>query len=143
MADNAEKLRVATLLLAGFLLVALFGAAEALAASASGATQSHSGGGVTVKVTYLHPEGKDGPRFQVALDTHSVNLDAYDLRALSVLRDEAGKSYQPAQVEDKGGGHHREVTLTFPSSASGAKRLELVIRDVAGVKERTFRWELQ
>ena len=130
-------------LLGATMLIGLFGAAQSFGAAAPGLARTNSGGGVTAKVTYLNPEGPEGPRFQVVLDTHSVDLDAFDLKNVSVLRDDAGKDYQPTQMENKGGGHHREVTLAFPKSASGAKRLELVIKEIAGVKERSFRWELK
>ena len=113
------------------------------AATAGGATQTVSGGGVTAKVAYLNPRGSDDPRFQVVLDTHSVALDGYDLKTMTVLRDDSGKTYLPSGGENKGSGHHREVTLIFPKIAPEAKRLELVIRDVAGVKERIFRWNLE
>jgi hypothetical protein len=46
-------------------------------------------------------------------------------------------------VETKGGGHHREATVVFPTFSPEAKRVELVIKDIAGVKERTFRWDLK
>jgi hypothetical protein len=79
----------------------------------------------------------------VALDTHSVNLDSYDLKTISLLRDDAGNSYSSTTVENKGSGHHRETTVSFAKVASGSKRIELVIKDVAGVKERIFRWDLE
>jgi hypothetical protein len=47
----------------------------------------------------------------------------------------------PTAVDNKGSGHHRESILTFPRATLEAKWLELVISDIAGVKERTFRWE--
>jgi len=112
------------------------------AAAAVDSTQTVASGGVTVKVTYLNPKGSDGARFQVALDTHSVNLDSYDLNTISVLRDDAGNTYSPTAVENKGSGHHRETTVSFATVASGTKRVELVIKDIAGVKERIFRWDL-
>ena len=144
MADIVRRTKSQALrLLSGVILIGLFGAAQSFGAAAPGLTRTNSGGGVTVKVTHLNPEDAVGPRFQVVLDTHSVDLDAFDLENRSVLQDEAGKSYHPAQVQNKGGGHHREVTLAFPKSASGSKQLELVIKDVAGVKERSFRWELK
>jgi hypothetical protein len=115
---------------------------ESFGAPAPELTRSHSGGGVTVKVTYVNPQATDDVRFQVVLDTHSVNLDGYDLKTLSSLRDDAGQNYQPTKVENKGSGHHRETALTFPRPSPGAKRLELVIEGIAGVKERTFRWDL-
>jgi hypothetical protein len=112
-------------------------------AAASQTTQTVSGGGVTVKVTYLDPKTSNDLRFQVVLDTHAVALDGYDLKAVSLLRDDTGKTYMPNAVENKGSGHHREVILTFPKVSPEAKRLEIVIKDVAGVKERTFRWNLE
>ena len=129
---------LATLLLGG-----LLGNGESFGGEASIATQTVSGGGVTTKVTYLNPKSNDDPRFEVVLDTHSVNLDAYDLKSISVLRDDTGKSYLPTGAENKGSGHHREVALTFPKLSREAKRLELTIKDVAKVKERTFRWNLE
>jgi hypothetical protein len=128
--------------LAGLLFSGLLLIDGTIDATASEATQAVAGGGVTVKVTYLNPKGSDRSRFQVVLDTHSVNLDDYDLKTISVLRDDAGNTYSPTAAENKGGGHHRETTLSFAKVASGAKRIELVIKDVAGVKERNFRWDL-
>jgi len=91
----------------------------------------------------LNPKKNDEPRFQVVLDTHSVNLDTYDLKSITVLRDDTGKSYLPTKLENKGSGHHRQVILTFMKVSPEAKRLEIVIKNVAGVKERTFRWNLE
>lgn len=129
--------------LAWVFLGGLLGHGDGFAAAVAGMTQTVAGGGVTVKVTYLNPQSTDAARFEVVLDTHSVNLDGYDLENLSLLRDEAGRSYPPTGVKNKGSGHHREITLVFPKPSSEAKRLELVIKDIAGIKERSFRWELQ
>jgi FlaG/FlaF family flagellin (archaellin) len=124
----------------------LTGYGEAFAAvgsAAGGLTRTNSGGGVTVNVTYPHSQAANETRFEVVLDTHSVNLDAYDLKTTSVLRDDTGKNYQPIRVDNKGSGHHREITIVFPKVSSPAKRLELVIKDVAGINERSFFWDLQ
>jgi hypothetical protein len=126
----------------GLLLSSLFCVTQSLAATPA-LTRTHAGGGVTAKVTYLNPKSNDEARFQVVLETHSVDLDSYDLKALSSLRDNAGKGYQPIKVENKGSGHHRQVVLVFPKLAPGNKRLELVIKDIAGVKERSFVWDPQ
>ncbi len=134
---RALNMLVMALVLGGF-----SGTEGALGAAAS-APQTVSGGGVTVKVAYLNPNTAEDPRFQVVLDTHSVNLDVYDLKSITVLRDDTGRDYVPTAVESKGAGHHREVTLTFPTTPPGAKRLEMVIKGVAGVKERVFRWDLE
>ena len=128
------KIFLVLLILGGFL-----SPMETFAAAAAGSTQTVSGGGVTVKVTYLEQTEHES-RFSAALDTHSVNLDGYDFKTISVLRDDTGMSMQPTGVENKGSGHHREIILTFPRPSLDRKWLELVIKDIAGVKERTFRW---
>ena len=144
MAHNEKEFSVKVILFLNVLcLIGLLRIVESFGAAATDTAQTVSGGGVTAKVTYLNPGGNDYPRFQVVLDTHSVGLDGYDLKSITVLRDDAGKSYPPAGAENKGGGHHREITLSFPKVSPEAKRLEIVIKDVAGVKERSFHWELQ
>jgi hypothetical protein len=121
----------------------VFISGEAFGAAASDATQTVAGGGVTANVTFFNPRSADGPRFQVVLDTHSVNLDAYDLGSIAALRDDTQKTYGPTAIENKGSGHHREAVVTFPKLSPGAKWIELIIKDVAGVKERTFTWNLE
>jgi hypothetical protein len=69
-----------------------------------------------------------------------VYLDQYDLGELAVLRDDAGKEYHPTSWDSAPGGHHRRGILAF-SPPEKAKYLELVIRGVAEVRERVFRWE--
>jgi len=141
----AYKLKVATLVLClmiNIVSIGVMGVRRSLGADATGVTRTNSGGGVTVNVTYPHSQGTDETRFEVVLDTHAVNLDAYDLKALSLLRDDSGKTYQSVRVENKGSGHHREITVVFPKVSPPAKRLELVIKNIAGIKERSFSWNL-
>ena len=136
-------MRVLKILLIGLFLGGSLITGESYGAAGSDTTQTVSGGGVTVAITYLNPSSNESPRFQVALNTHSVGLDGYDFKTLALLQDGTGKTYSPSKVENKGGGHHRQVTLTFPKISSEAKRIEIVIKDIAGVKERTFRWNLK
>src|SRR5215510_8126741 len=124
----------------GLLLFTLLLVDQSLAAEPA-LTRTHSGGGVTVKVTYLNPQGTEDARFEITLDTHSVDLDSYDLKALSSLRDGAGRAYQPSNVENQGSGHHRQVVLGFPKPVPGSSSIELVIKDIADVKERSFVWD--
>lgn len=132
------------LLLTNFILAGLLAAnGDALAAVGSGGTQTVSGGGVTVAVTYTNPRTGEAPHFQITANTHSVDLDNYDFKTLAVLRDDAGKTYTPTKVENKGSGHHRQVAMTFPKISEAAKWVEVIIKDVAGVKERPFRWILK
>ncbi len=89
-----------------------------------------------------------GMVFSVAMNTHAVDLDSYDLKQLATLRIDGGREVQPTSWEAPKGGHHRSGTLTFPATdtdgrpliASGTRTIELVIRDVAGVPERVFAW---
>ena len=132
-------MKTVKILLTGLILVGFLRGAEIFAAAAKDSTQTVSEGGVTVKVTYLAQTGHES-RFSVILDTHSVDLGAYDFKVLSVLRDDTGILFEPTGVENKGSGHHREIILTFPRPSTQRKWLELVIKDIAGEKERTFRW---
>lgn len=120
-------------------LVGAANIAAGFAAEGLGAPQSQPGGGVTVKVTYL-AQTEHEAKFSVVLDTHTVNLEKYDIQSLSVMRDDTGLTMGPIRVENKGSGHHREVVLTFARPSTERKWLELVIKDIAGVKERVFRW---
>lgn len=119
------------------------GFGEALAASAAGPAklnQQVAGGGVTVIATLLR-EQADATVIKLVLDTHAGSLDGYNLEAIATLRDGSGKTYPVEAVEKtSGGGHHREAILRFPKVNPEAKTIELIVKDVAGVKERAFRW---
>jgi hypothetical protein len=128
---------------AGVVLTALLGAGESFGATVPNTTRTDSGGGVTVKVTPLDSKTRGDLRFQVVLDTHSVDLDGYDLKSLTILRDGAANIYHPKDVESKGSGHHRQATVTFAKPKDSVKRIELVIKGVAGVHERVFQWDLE
>jgi hypothetical protein len=47
-----------------------------------------------------------------------------------------------AVEQASGGGHHRQSVLRFGKVSPEAKTIELVVKDVAGVKERIFRWSV-
>ncbi len=109
------------------------------------ATQISEGGSVTISVQWAKAENGQ-LTFEVSMNTHSVNLEAYDFRQLAALRDDGGKEFAPTSWAAPGGGHHRSGTLTFPVPPSveqgQTKYLEMTIRGVAGVPERVLRWEL-
>lgn len=113
--------------------------------SVNGLIQSSTEGAVTIEVEWL-ANNRDTLVFDIAMNTHSVNLDQYDLKELTFLRDEKGAEYRPLSWNSAPGGHHRTGRLTFalPTSLSQgkAKYFELHIGDVAGVKERVLKWEL-
>jgi len=134
------------------LLLALLTAASLLLVQGEGVNageapptpkQSVAGGGVTVDVTFLK-ERAEGPTFQVVLDTHSGSLDGYRFEEIVRLRDGKGGEAAPAAVESaKGSGHHREATVRFAWPDPKPGSVELVVKGVAGVPERVFRWPPQ
>jgi hypothetical protein len=78
----------------------------------------------------------------IALDTHSVELDD-DLVAQTVLVDDQGNEHQPLSWEgDPPGGHHRRGMLTFARVAPFLNVFRLIIKDVGGIAERIFEWNL-
>ncbi len=89
---------------------------------------------VKISVTYL-PDITDATAFEIKVTAHKDYDD--DFKKNSYLRDSSGKTYQPLSYEGEGG-HHATGTIRFPKIES--KRFELVIQDVAGVKERIFKW---
>ena len=110
-------------------------------------------GGITVKATWVVPGSPEASTAQLdrylalklTLDTHSGDLTRYDLTKVSVLRDDKGKESSPAAWENvSNDSHHREGLLKFPKGAEqGSKTVDLVIRDMGGVKERSLRWDFQ
>jgi hypothetical protein len=117
--------------------------AQAQPVAASFETQSNDEQAVTVEVTPLNlAEGGTTLKFEVAFNTHSVDL-GFDPAALSVLRDAQGLEYPATTWEgDPAGGHHRSGTLHFELPQVPTDAVEVIIRDVAGVPERVFRWDL-
>lgn len=109
-------------------------------------TRTSDGGNVSVDVTFENPstKEKDPLVFQVAMNTHSVNLDGYDLAKMAVLKTNDGREFRDFTEETQGMGHHRTIYLKINNKGiitSKTKSLELVLKDVAGVPTREFKWE--
>jgi hypothetical protein len=117
---------------------------EAPATPSSGwdlAPQIDSGGQVTIEVAPL-ALGEDVWEFKVALNTHSVDL-GFDLTEVSTLRCDRGQEFEAAAWDGSGpGGHHRSGVLRFAALDHPTSTVEVVIRDVAKVPERVFRWDV-
>ncbi len=111
-------------------------------------TQVSEGGPVAVAVTWEGPSV--GLVFAVAMNTHSVDLDGYDLAQLATLHTDQGVEVLPLSWDAPRGGHHRSGTLVFPGTGpdgapvlgTTSSALHLALRDVAGVPERSFQWAL-
>lgn len=103
--------------------------------------QRHEAGAVTVVASWL---ADPRPSARVALDTHSVDLDGFDLTQLARLRLDGGAWIAPTMWDAPRGGHHRSGTLSFgsldPQVFASARVIELEVRDVA-VPSQLLRWE--
>jgi len=143
MSENRKGCGTLVGLVAGLVLVGVGLARPGAAEGPGGAKQAVRGGGVTVEVTW-RKEIADAPSFRVTLDTHSVNLDGYRFEEIVRLRDGRGGEQAPVAVEGaEGGGHHRQATVRFAWPDPKPGELELVVKGVAGVPERVFRWSSQ
>jgi hypothetical protein len=97
--------------------------------------QEKSEAGVTAKVSQ---ESRDGTiKFKIARETHTVALDTYKFDEIVILR-AGGKEQSGRVVSQEGSGHHRSVVVEFDNPKT--KEMEIVIKDVAGVKERVFKF---
>ncbi len=105
-------------------------------------TKRDQQGPVTVAVTLVPPAAPGAPiKAKIVLDTHSVGLDGIALDRAVVMRTD-GAEVPPTAVEQAtGGGHHREAVLVFPPLAQPGP-VRIVVRNVGGVAERAFSWEL-
>ena len=130
------------------------GAHEALAIHSEEAAKQMQAKANEQKILLAQYEGRglDGRQFHDFIIHCQWLIRVYEQAAMENLsmakspsscsmRDDTGLTMVPTAVENKGSGHHRESILTFPRATLEAKWLELVISDIAGVKERTFRWE--
>ncbi len=107
-------------------------------------TRTEEQANVTVVVTPidLSLDSKEW-KFEVVMNTHSVELDQ-DVAKIAVFIDDQGKEYQPLRWEGaEAGGHHREGVLVFNEIQPIPKSVELKIKDVGGVPERSFKWNIQ
>lgn len=116
-------------------------AQRALAPGGELGDRSHEAGAVTVVASWL---AGSTPVAKVTLDTHSVDLDGFDLANLARVRIDGGAWRAPSSLDVPKGGHHRSGTLTFaaldPEAWASARVIELEIRDI-GSPSHLLRWE--
>jgi hypothetical protein len=117
-------------------------------------TRSNSGGAISIDVTWLKPEGastSEALTFEVRMNTHSVDLDRYDMARLSRLESNRGPALEALEwANPGGGGHHRYGLLKFPATLPdgspiiqpSTRFIEVVINEVGEIAERRFRWDL-
>lgn len=115
-----------------------------LLAAQGGLSKRDGQGPVAVTVALIEAPAPGGPvRVKVSLDTHSVTLDGIKFEDVVVVGGPDGAAIAPTAVEQaKGAGHHREAVLVFAPLPAGAREVRITVRNVGGVGERNFNWEL-
>lgn len=97
---------------------------------------------VKVKVTPQEIRFNEPVRFEITFDTHSVDL-SFDPAEIAILEFGHGVLVRPDKWDGTAaGGHHRSGLIIFKSIPKDTNTLKLILRDVAGVPERTFTWDL-
>lgn len=99
---------------------------------------------VTVTVTPIElNQVAETWKFELVLDTHSGSLDE-DLMEVATLVDDQMNIYTATSWEGtEAGGHHREGILSFDAIEPLPKTIELKIKGIGGIDERSFKWPLQ
>ncbi len=102
--------------------------------------QIDSQNSVDVSVSLL--PGSGTLDFRVEMNTHSVELNN-DMAEAGEMTDSGGKIYKPLAWEGSGPeGHHRGGILSFEMPPANTRFVELKLKDIGGVKERVFKWDL-
>ncbi|OGL64811.1 hypothetical protein A3B21_03765 [Candidatus Uhrbacteria bacterium RIFCSPLOWO2_01_FULL_47_24] len=106
--------------------------------TANSPTKENSEGDVTVSVTPQNI-GPSAPiwKFEIAINTHTVDMSAFNPQTQIVLEDAAGKDTVPNNIVPEGSGHHQTLKVSFAKVEGPWK---LIVRDIAGIPAREFSW---
>ena len=101
-------------------------------------------GGVEITVTPINISKSSSEwSFGVSLTTHSGDL-LEDMVEVSKLSFDSGKILKPTNWEGSPpGGHHRNGVLRFIGGSEIVSSFTLKIKNVGGVFEREFSWDLK
>ena len=140
---TGRRWMVATMALAGLLMVTAPCVAWAQTPLAASTERSSSERGVTVKVSAKSVGQPGSPwEFAVVLDTHSADLSD-DLAQSATLTTDDGRTFKPTGwLGAPPGGHHREGVLVFDVPTPRPGVIELRIDRPGESAPRTFRWQL-
>lgn len=115
-------------------------------------TRTNEEGAVEIDVTFLNPIENDQEFwiFRVAMNTHSVNLDKYNLSELITFTLDGNNQVQNELiVEKKGVGHHIMHYIKVPKEINGQQVIKeninfisIEIKEVDNVALRTFEWDI-
>lgn len=104
--------------------------------------QTNNDGPVAVTIIPKKPAGAGIWEFEMVLETHSVELNEDLTKAAVLIAD--SKNYEPVDWEgDPPGGHHRKGILRFAPISSQPRSITLKIRQIGGIEERNFTWQLK
>lgn len=104
-------------------------------------TKKSEAANVTVMVTPITLKPGFSASFDVAFETHSVELE-FDVPQIATLTDNQGSFGIPTWNGSPPGGHHRSGTLTFPTPLGKASTVSLIFKGIARVPMRTFEWNV-
>ena len=103
----------------------------------------NSEGRVLIKATYMNP-GEKSPAFDITAHSNTVNLRRYNIGESSFLRDDRGREYKGRWEVTASRRRHKKGILIFQGvDLTGVKGIELVIKDIAGIQERRFNWQIK
>jgi len=114
--------------------------------------QEASVGAVDLAVQFYNPEKnvEDFWIFNVAMDTHSVDLDQIDLQESVYFIDGDGKIIEEGfKVKKSGSGHHISQYVELPKHINGVdtifkefKSFKMVFKNIDGVKKTELEWDM-
>ena len=115
----------------------------ALAQTVSLPTKENKEGPVRVSVTPQSlSKAADAWRFEVRFNTHVMELTE-DIVAVASLSDGKSALERPTAWDgDPPGGHHRKGVLVFKPLDRMPETITLHIREVGGIADRAFTWNL-
>lgn len=102
-------------------------------------------GAVSVTAEYLPPEKgqEQAISFRLTFNTHTVDLEQYDIKKLSSLAIDRGLPSSAESWMPSGRGHHLKGILSFNDKhPEGRHKLFLRLSNIDSVEERIFTWQL-
>jgi len=99
-------------------------------------------GGVTVTVTPISPLKPDELKFEVELNTHSGELPEDLKEHAELLTDDVQTLSAFSWEMSSEQSHHQEGILSFEKTGNKPGAIELILKDIGGVEERNFKWDL-
>jgi archaellum component FlaG (FlaF/FlaG flagellin family) len=124
-------------------LFALTQTAPSAANETTLAAKDNAEGAVTVSVTPQDVSQTAGTwRFAVQLNTHATPLSQDMVVVTSLAGGKVVEARPTAWEGDPPGGHHRRGILVFQPITPVPATLTLHIREVGGIADRTFTWDL-